>query len=295
VTRVLPRYPVYVPSKGRVSTPHTMRMLSESDVPFRVVVEAEERDAYAAVAGDDRLLVLPESGQGLIFARNWIMAHAIAEGHARHWQLDDNIENVRRVVRGHRIPADAGPALRCVEDFVDRYTNVAIAGLNYSFFWDKGKTPPFWRNVHVYSCTLVNNAIPHRWRLRYNDDTDMCLQVLADGWCTVLVNAYLVRKMQTMTIKGGNTDDLYRGDGRLVMARELERMWPGVVETTRRFGRPQHRIKHTWRRFDTPLILRDDVDLSKLPAVDEYGVELRQVADAVESPAMRELLEEGLG
>lgn len=40
--------------------------------------------------------------------------------------------------------------------------------------------------VHVYSCTLILNSIEQRWRLLYNDDTDLCLQVLAAGWCTIL-------------------------------------------------------------------------------------------------------------
>jgi hypothetical protein len=266
-----PRYPVYVPTKGRADSALTIRMLMRDRVPFRVVVEHDELDAYAAVCGRDALLELPASGRGLIFARNWIKAHATSEGHARHWQLDDNIGNTYRVYRGRRIRCDTSVALRVCEDFCDRYTNVALAGLAYSMFgfaWE----PPVRRNVHVYSCTLVNNAIPHSWRLPYNDDTDLCLQVLADDWCTVLVQAFVVEKKRTMTVKGGNTDDLYQGDGRLVMARSLERMWPGVVKTTREYGRPQHAVN--WRKFTTPLQLRDDIDLAQLPKTDEYGLEL---------------------
>jgi hypothetical protein len=257
---IAPRYPVYVPTKGRHESPLTLRMLMRDGVPFRAVVEREERDAYASVVGHDMLLELPESGGGLIYARNWIKAHATSEGHARHWQLDDNISDTYRVYRGRRIRCDTGVGLRVAEDFADRYTNVALAGLSYSMFgfaWE----PPVRRNVHVYSCTLVNN-----------DDTDLCLQVLADGWCTVLVNAFCVAKKRTMTVKGGNTDDLYQGDGRLLMARSLERVWPGVVTTTREYGRPQHAVN--WRKFTTPLVLRDDVDLAQLPSTDEYGLEL---------------------
>ena len=60
--------------------------------------------------------------------------------------------------------------------------------------------------------------------------------------------------MRTMTMKGGNMAQLYQGDGRLTMARSLERMWPGVVSINRRFGRPQHVVKNSWRNFDTSLI-----------------------------------------
>lgn len=272
--RLLPRYPVYVPSKSRAAYPLTINFLLRDGVPFYVVVEREQVDEYAAVAGLDRLLVLPESGGGLLYARNWIRDHAIGLGADRHWQIDDNINQVRRLYRGRRIPCAAGPALAAVENYTDRYSNVGLSGLNYHMFGGFPNLPPVVRNVHVYSCTLVDNRMPYRWRLRYNDDTDLCLQVLAGGLCTVLVNVFLVYKRPTMEIPGGNTADLYQGDGRLVMARSLERVWPGVVRVDRRYGRPQHVIN--WSRFDTPLKLRDDVALDEQP--NEYGLRLTRRA-----------------
>jgi hypothetical protein len=134
------------------------------------------------------------------------------------------------------------------------------------------------------------NAIPHRWRAAYNDDTDICLQVLADGWCTVLLNAFSVRKHQTMTVKGGNTDDLYRGDGRLKMARSLERRWPRVVKTSRRFKRPQHVVFDHWQRFDTPL--KPKPGLAPSGAPDDYGLKLVQVGPTVKSAVLRRMLAE---
>lgn len=290
----LPRYPVYVPSKGRAANCYTARFLVKDEVPFRLVVEAEEHDDYASRFGAERILVLPFSNRGLIAARNWIKGHSIEEGHVRHWQIDDNIRWAARMWEGRRIRCNAGPALAATEDFTDRFENVAISGLNYTMFGvgngRVGAIAPFYRNVRVYSCSLVNNSIPHGWRLAYNDDTDICLQVLADGWCTLLMNAFLVCKIQTMLVKGGNTDDLYQGDGRLRMARSLERMWPKVVETKRRFGRPQHVVKHQWRRFDNELKLRDDVDLEEMER-DEYGLRLRAVAP-VKAKTLRRALEQ---
>ena len=290
---VLPRYPIYIPSKGRHDVCHTGRFLVKDGVPFRLVVEPQESTLYATQFGAERLLVLPFNNQGLIAARNWIKEHAISEGYARHWQLDDNIRLIHRRWHGKRIPCNAGPALRAVEDFVDRYENVALAGLDYPMFVADGERyPPFFLNAHVYSCTLVLNSIPHRWRLRYNDDTDLCPQVLADGWCTVLVNAFLADKERTMTVKGGNTADLYQGDGRLRMARALERVWPGVVSVDRRFKRPQHVIKGSWKRFDTPLRLRTDIVQEEHPLPDEYAMRLVQVGDEVRGEKLRPLWEQ---
>jgi len=281
-----PKYPIYIPSKGRADVCMTADALNKDAVPFRLVVESQERAAYAARYGEDCILVLPFCDRGLFMARRWIMEHSIAEGHARHWQLDDNMAGWVRMYRGKKIPVDAGIALRVVEDFSDRYENVAIAGHNYRFF-HASAIPPFFRNVHVYSSTLINNEIPYRWRTLYNDDTDMCLQALAGGWCTILVNAFLVNKKRTMTVKGGNTDELYQDDGRLRMARSLERLWPHVVTTTRKYGRPQHHIHDSWRRFDTPLILRSDVQLEEQP--NEYGMTLVQKSE-IKSAHLRDLV-----
>ncbi len=285
------RWPIYVISKGRSDRCLTARFLVKDDVPFRIVVEPQEADAYAKEFGLERLHVLPFANLGLgsIPARNWVWEHAKAEGHERHWILDDNMLGVWRRWRARKIRCEAGPAFRVCEDFVDRYENVAIAGMNYYMFApNKVKVPPFRLNVHVYSCLLIKNDLTQRWRGRYNEDTDLCLQVLAAGLCTVQFNAFLCWKMTTMTMKGGNSDELYKGDGRLKMARSLERAWPGVAETKRRFQRPQHVVN--WAKFSAPLKRKPGVDFDALPKVDEFGMDLRQLKET-KSPTLRALVE----
>jgi hypothetical protein len=261
-----PRYPVYVPSKGRAETCLTARMLMRDEVPFRLVIEEQEREAYGSRYGYENLLILPFRDRGSVVpARNWIKEHATAEGAERHWQLDDNIKGMRRWWDHRRPPCRAGIAMQVTEEFTDRYENIAISGIEYSMWGlNNNGGPPFRLNTRVYSCSLVNNAIPYEWRGRYNEDTDICLQALAGGWCTVLITAFLVDKNVTMKMKGGNTDALYQGDGRLKMARSLERVWPHVVSTRRRFQRPQHVVRDSWQRFDNELRLKPGVDLEEL-------------------------------
>jgi hypothetical protein len=93
-----------------------------------------------------------------------------------------------------------------------------------------------------------------------------------------------------MTVHGGNTDALYQGDGRLKMARSLERLWPGVVQTKRRFQRPQHVVKNSWKHFDTPLKLKPGIDLKAIPPND-YGLKLTQVKE-IKSESLKRLLAE---
>jgi len=285
-----PRHPIYVISKGRWENGLTAKFLLRDKVPFHLVVEPQEYDNYVANFPKENIYVLPFSNLGLggIPARNWCWEHAKAAGYERHWILDDNIRQIKRFYKGMRINTESGPAFKCIEDFVDRYENIAIAGMNYSMFGHKG-IPPFYLNCHVYSCLLILNSLPNRWRGRYNEDTDLCLQVLADGWCTVAVNAFLIEKMATMKMKGGNTDQLYKGDGRLTMANSLKRVWPYVVNVSRRFQRPQHVVKDSWRRFDTKLKLKPNVEIPS--GVNNYGLVLEKVKE-IESPLIEQLYEE---
>ena len=52
-----PKYPIYIPSKGRWESRYTVRALQRINVPFKVVVEPQEFDNYAAVIDAKHLLV----------------------------------------------------------------------------------------------------------------------------------------------------------------------------------------------------------------------------------------------
>jgi hypothetical protein len=95
--------------------------------------------------------------------------------------------------------------------------------------------------------------------------------------CTIATNVFLADKMETMIMKGGNSDELYKMQGRLKMARALERLWPGVVKTTRRWNRPQHAISGNWRKFNTKLIKKKGLKIENKP--NEYGMKLIQVKE----------------
>lgn len=291
------RYPIYIPSKGRWDNCLTPHFLIEDKVPFWLVVEPQEAEHYAQVFGEKYLKILPfgNLGEGITPARNWCWEDSIKDGHARHWQIDDNIKSFRKLHKRKRIVVESSYALKVIEDFTDRYTNIGQSGMNYHTFVGlaagSGTLPPFYLNTHVYSCVLNDNSLPFRYRGRYNEDTDMNLQVLTHGLCTVAFNVICQEKMRTMTMKGGNTNILYQGDGRLEMARALERQWPYVVQTKRRFQRPQHVVHDQWRKFDTPLIRRTDIDWSEIEN-QTYDINLVQVTDEVKSERIKAMLAE---
>jgi hypothetical protein len=269
-----PRYPVYVISKGRWDSRYTVKALEKMNVPYKLVIEPQEHDLYACYVKEDRILDLPFSnlGHGSIPARNWVWEHALESGAKRHWIIDDNINGFYRLNENLKTPVVTGTIFRAMEDFAERYENVALAGPHYFMFASrKCKLPPFYKNHRIYSCILIKNDLLYRWRGRYNEDTDLSLRVLKDGWCTILFVAFLAFKERTMSMKGGNTAELYKGDGRLKMAETLCELHPDVAKITRKWGRWQHQVDY--RPFKkNRLILREGVTIPQ--GVNNYGMVL---------------------
>jgi len=272
-----PEYPVYIISKGRWESRKTSKALERMGVPYRIVIEPQERDDYARVIDPAKILVLPFSnlGQGSIPARNWVWGHSLTEGHERHWILDDNIRAFARLYQNTVIEATTGAVFRAMEEFVGRYENVAFAGpQDYAFAGSNTRRPPISLNTRIYSCILIKNDLPYRWRGRYNEDTDLSLRALKDGWCTVLFYAFLMDKQTTMTMKGGNTDELYQGDGRLFMAKSLQQQHPDVTTIAYKWGRWQHQVDY--RPFkNNRLIRKPGIEIPDEP--NEYGMKLVKV------------------
>lgn len=243
-----PKYPVYIISKGRWQKRQTQRAMEFMKIPYRIVVEPCEYDKYAENIPKENILVLPfeNLGLGSTPARNWVWEHAISEGHKRHWILDDNMDSFYRVNRNMKLIVTSGAIFKAAEDFVDRYENIAIAGFQYnSFVFKDAIVPPYRLNTRIYSCILIKNDLPYRWRGKYNEDTDLSLNALKDGWCTMLFNCFLVNKETTMRAKGGNTDTIYnKGDNRLEFAETLAKNHPDVASVTWKFNRWHHQVNY---------------------------------------------------
>lgn len=269
-----PKYPVYIISKGRWESRLTSKALEKINVPYRIVIEPQEYIQYSSVIDPGKILQLPFSnlGQGSIPARNWVWEHSIKEGHASHWILDDNIRGFCQLTNNIKWNVTTGITFHLIEQFSERYTNVALSGMQYALFCPrKEKQYPMIINTRIYSIILIRNDIPYRWRGRYNEDTDLSLRALKDGWCTLLFQSFVATKAATLTMKGGNTDQLYKGDGRLKMAQSLQKQHPDVTKIKQKWGRWQHSVDY--RPFKrNKLILKPGVEVKK--QVNNYGIEL---------------------
>jgi len=279
-------YPIYIISKGRWDSRYTSKALERMGVPYYIAVEPQEYDNYAAVIDPKKVLALPFSnhGKGSGPARNWCWEHSQANGFKRHWLMDDNIYEFWRFHNNKRYRIETGSAcFRATEDFVDRFENVALAGLQYKFFCvDDYPYPPYILNTRIMSCFLIDNDCPHKWRGRYNEDVDLSIRVLKEGLCTMLIYAFLCGKARTGTIKGGNTSEIYNNyqeDASFKKSQMLVDMHPDVVTLQEKYGRVHHHVnldtiknKHGQPARLNPLILKKDVKIFN--KTDNYGMKL---------------------
>jgi hypothetical protein len=282
---MLPKYPIYIVSKGRSNNGLTTRALNEMNVPHFIVVEEQELEFYKEGRNFGELLVLPQkykeeydlcdnlgfsksTGPGP--ARNFCIDHSSA--FKRHWVMDDNIDAFHYLNRNEKFEVRTGSTLRASEDFVDRYKNVPVSGLNYYSFCKKtDKVAPYILNTRIYSCLLIENASGYKWRARYNEDTDLSLRVLKDGNCTIQFNAFLCGKITTQRMRGGNSADFYDAEGTLPKSEMLEKLHPDVAKVVYKFNRWHHHVDYS--KFKKNKLIKI-VDTEKMPKINNYGMTL---------------------
>ena len=268
-----PEFPIFIPTKSRYKTPYTIRALEQIGVPFMAVVEPQQYAQYAEVVSKDKLLVLPHQDKGLTVTRNWIWDYAQHELKTPYfWTMDDNIRGFYRLNKNIKYRVDSGTFLKVMEDFVQRYSNLYISGMQYEMFVPrKKKHPPFILNTRVYSNMLIKTDIPYRNVTFYNDDTDLCLRVLKAGNCTLQFCVFLADKIATMQVKGGMTDYYEKTNKRKQFAEELQRTHPDVVQVVWKFNRWHHQVDYGPFRKNK-LIRKPGVEIPQ--GVNNYGMRL---------------------
>ena len=293
--RTLPEHPMYIVSKGRADSMFTSRSLSRMQIPHYIVIEPQDLDSYDKALDTFNirdyvtLLVAPFSnhGDGPGRARNWAWDHSISIGATSHWVLDDNISDFYRLHNNERIRFESGVGFQVMEDFVDRYDNVYISGPQYRFFIDPNqKYPAYVANTRIYSTLLIRNDCKHRWRGRYNEDTDICLRVMKDGDVCLQFNAFMQGKAATQTVSGGNTAEFYHAEnteneefketgynteGTVNKSQMLVDMHPDVARLVWRYGRWHHFVDYGPFKVNK-LRFKDGFDMPT--GTNNYGMEL---------------------
>lgn len=289
-----PNYPIYIVSKHRADLSYTTRFLSEIKIPHFIVVEAFERDLYEVNTQDNPYVTLltldpyfldsyktldqlgNSKSKGPGAARNFAWQHAKDTGYDYHWVMDDNIRDFYRFHKNKKYRVNDGTIFYCMEDFCEQYENVYMAGPQYELFVPaREKIPSLQFNTRIYSCNLIRNDIPYHWRGRYNEDTILSLDILHDGFCTVLFNAFLQGKIATQKISGGNNKDFYQNEGTLPKTEMLVRIYPQYAKPVWRFHRIHHYINY---KVFSQNKLRRKADQPIRHNNDQYDMKLIRIA-----------------
>lgn len=299
-----PQFPLFIPSKGRSEYMITSRVLTELGVRHYIIVEPQEFDKYKDAVDKTGLLatILPlemtykfkyelcdnlgltkSTGPGP--ARNFAWDYSVAMGAKWHWVMDDNITSFRRLNKNEKVKVSTGSVFRAMEDFCLRYKNISMAGPNYYMFAPaRQKTAPFSLNTRIYSCNLIRNDVPFRWRGRYNEDTIISLDMLKAGWCTVQFNAFLQQKMPTQTIGGGCSQEFYWAEGEvkpgnkyadtgtLAKSKMQVAVHPDVSKLVWKFNRYHHEVNYKPFRKNK-LIRNTEIEVKK--ETNNYGLQLK--------------------
>ena len=285
------KFPIYIPSKSRADSRLTVKALESMGVSYHIIVEKEQYEDYAQVIDRKNILILDKKYQdeydtcddlgntkskGPGAARNFAWDHSIKNGHKWHWVMDDNIKAFKRYNKNQRIKCNDATPFIVMEDFVLRYKNIAMAGPNYTMFVTNKSAnhyPPFSVNCRIYSCNLIRNDVPFRWRGRYNEDTDLSLRMLKSNWCTIQFYAFLQEKINTQIIKGGNTEAFYDKEGTLPKSQMLVQLHPDVTKIKWRFGRWHHIVDYTRFKISNRLI-KKDIHIKE--GINNYGMKLKK-------------------
>lgn len=247
------KFPVYIISKGRFDVTMTANLFEADNLDYLIAVEPQEYELYVNKLGVKRVLKLPFSNLGLgsFPARNFCWEHSIKLGYTHHWLFDDNIKSFYKWINGKRCQIKN---IKTSLSYIENYTlknNIDLAGFEEYNFVRRIPKNPFKYNCHLYSALLIKNSLPYRWRLKYNEDVDLCLQVLHNGGTTASCVYYLANKVSTAyKMKGGNQDELYKGNDpkkKLLKAKMLEAQWPQYAKTVIRFKRFHHFVD--WKVF----------------------------------------------
>ena len=151
-----PRFPVFIPTKGRWESRLTIKALETIGVPYTAFIEAQEYEQYAAVVNPANLHVMPHRDRGLVVTRNYIWDYAQSIDAERFWTFDDNIANFQRLNKGAKIYMGDGTFLYVIEASALRYVNLPIVVMAYRGFAKQNQTPPpILLNTRVYSNMLI--------------------------------------------------------------------------------------------------------------------------------------------
>ena len=294
---VKPKYPIYVVSYGRYALrDHTIDALQQMGVDYHICVQEREKELYEKHSKEygwtGTIITSPNTDQGSSKQRNTCLEHSKQNGHKKFWLLDDNMTgwyyfNMLMITK-----INHPYVFTHLEDISDNIKE-PVGIISHCYTLDVRANDlrnPLQVNTKNYSSSLIDTEIcgDIRFRLQYNEDIDFTFQVLERGIKTIGLNIFLAGKKATKTVKGGNTDSIYKDvsdtDNKMYDKFNcLQETWKDTpiemyIEKTNNYhadGRTHHRIN--WEKvseaFQNTKTLTPIINKGKL-TYDDLGISM---------------------
>jgi hypothetical protein len=248
-------HPIYIPSRHRPDC-NTARILQKAGINFRIVIEPHDAEQYLNLWHPAYLIELPKDHQGVNFSRNFIKSHSMKLKQPFHWQMDDDILGFVARPQGQKsFPVAPIDAIKQVENLMEKYDNIGIAGPNQNS-WPPSGGLMF--NAMPVQAVLINNQVRANYRnLILMGDFDFVLQVLREGWCSAMYD-----DLRVVTPGGhkqaGGLKEVYDRSGIMKQAAmRLISLWPGMKGEEKPDGSIRLQKKKFMRQFITRPNLRE--------------------------------------
>lgn len=244
-------WPIYIPTLGRYGkSPRgrpmavTFRTFSEVAGQLTAVVEPHEVEEYRkALDPAVNILSLPKSGGGLMFARSFIMAHAIAAGSGWFWMIDDDIDRIF-VSTGDKItkcnPHHLMHTVREVlSEAIKDGLNVAQLGLTYCQQM-RGTGKRYTANRYCDVATAYNPELCAQSGAVFNQslpvkgDRDYSLQLITSGYSTIRINGAGFSCPPIGSNRGGLFKQYSTPGATDAAVAMMTKRWPGVAHAKRK-------------------------------------------------------------
>lgn len=182
-------FPIYIPSKGRVSSASTCTGLDREAIPYFLVTTRQEADAYR-LTYQGTVLPLQQEGGGIARTRNLILDQA--RGQEWIWMIDDDITALYRCVPKQALPWSALNEIEhALLHLSDQDPSLALVGLS-AVPVRACREASF--NTHCYMIVAINvhrlGSIRYNEQLFFYSDTELLMQILSQGLRTARLLQY---------------------------------------------------------------------------------------------------------
>lgn len=243
--------PIFIPSKGRAGSAKCIAKLLEEGVPFFIVVEPAEAEAYRLAYAKAQFLILEKNNAGIAHVRNFILAYVREKGFRWFWQLDDDINMMGYVKEKKVFKTPFLFVLREALAVLNEIPGLAIGALEYQqFAWSATKN--FAMNSYCDTAVVINVERTKllQYRPDVKEDRDFVLQALSLGLSSARSTRFCFRAPKNGSNAGGLHDE-YKAGLERSWSDNMIRLWPGICSlNVKKDGRPD--VKVNWKLLQAP-------------------------------------------